>query len=76
VFCGDAVSSHAISGFFSRAKRATVGVTQAVQKIGTLHRVTAARANVVLELDGRPAYGRSLRSFRHHCSTISSERWR
>lgn len=57
VFCGDAVSSRAISGvLLSGNLRATVGVTQAVQKIGALHRVTAARANVVLELDGRPAY--------------------
>jgi small ligand-binding sensory domain FIST len=57
VFCGNAVSSRAVSGvLLSGNLRATVGVTHAVQRIGGLHRVTAAHGNVVLELDGRPAY--------------------
>jgi small ligand-binding sensory domain FIST len=57
VFCGDAVSSRAVSGvLLSGDFQATVGVSHAVQKVGALHRVTAAHGNIVLELDGRPAY--------------------
>src|SRR5262249_10783196 len=36
--------------------RTTVGVTHAVRRVGRVHRVTRARGNVVLALDGRPAY--------------------
>src|SRR5207249_2669437 len=36
--------------------RATVGVTHAVRRVSPVWRVTAARGNWLLALDGRPAY--------------------
>jgi small ligand-binding sensory domain FIST len=54
VFAGDAVSSQAVAGVLLRAT-ATVGVTHAVRRVGPVRRITRARGNVVLELDGRPA---------------------
>jgi len=57
VFAGDAVSSSAVSGVVIGGEvRATAGVTQGVRRVGDVHRVTRVRGNVVLELDGRPAY--------------------
>jgi small ligand-binding sensory domain FIST len=57
VFAGDAVSSNAVAGVLLGGRvRATTGVTHAVRRIGKVHRVTAAQGNVVLALDGRPAY--------------------
>jgi small ligand-binding sensory domain FIST len=57
VFAGDACSSAAVAGAVLEGDfRATVGVTHAVRPIGRTRRVTRARGNVLLELDGRPAY--------------------
>ncbi|MGB9380256.1 FIST signal transduction protein [Candidatus Binatus sp.] len=57
VFCGDTISSNAVSGMLlSGDFDLTVANTIACGLIGTAHRVTAARDNIVIELDGRPAY--------------------
>jgi small ligand-binding sensory domain FIST len=57
VFAGDAVSSNAVAGVLLGGQlRATAGVTHAVRRVGGVYRVTAARGNLVLGLDGRPAY--------------------
>ena len=57
VFSGNASSSNAVSGVLLAGDlRATVGVTHALRRVGRLHRVTSARDNVILTLDGRPAY--------------------
>ncbi len=57
VFAGDAVSSNAVAGVLLGGDvRATAGLTHAVRRIGEVHRVTAARGNLLLTLDGRPAY--------------------
>ena len=57
VFAGDAVSSNAIAGvLLSGDFRASVGVGQAVRRVGQVRRVTRAAGKVVFELDGRPAY--------------------
>jgi small ligand-binding sensory domain FIST len=57
VFCGDTVSSNAVSGMLlSGDFELTLANTIACGLIGTAHRVTAARDNILIELDGRPAY--------------------
>jgi len=57
VFCGDTISSNAVSGMLlSGDFELTLANTIACGLIGTAHRVTAARDNIVIELDGRPAY--------------------
>jgi small ligand-binding sensory domain FIST len=57
VFCGDTVSSNAVSGMLLAGDfELTVANSIACGLIGTAHRVTAARDNIVIELDGRPAY--------------------
>ena len=57
VFAGNASSSNAISGVLLAGDlRTTVGVTHAVHRVGCVHRVTSAQGNVILALDGRPAY--------------------
>jgi small ligand-binding sensory domain FIST len=57
VFCGDTISSNAVSGMLlSGDFDLTIANTIACGLIGTAHRVTAARDNIVIELDGRPAY--------------------
>ena len=57
VFCGDTSSSGAVAGvFLEGAVRATVGVTHALRRASSLHRVTAAQGNWILALDDRPAY--------------------
>jgi len=57
VFCGDTVSSNAVSGMLlSGDFKVTLANSIACGLIGAAHRVTAARDNVVIELDGRPAY--------------------
>jgi small ligand-binding sensory domain FIST len=57
VFCGDTISSNAVSGMLlSGDFELTLASTIACGLIGTAHRVTAARDNIVIELDGRPAY--------------------
>jgi small ligand-binding sensory domain FIST len=57
VFCGDTISSNAVSGMLLSGDFAlTLANTIACGLIGTAHRVTAARDNILIELDGRPAY--------------------
>ena len=57
VFCGDVVSSNAVSGMLiSGDFDLTLASSIACAPIGPAHQVTAARDNIVLELDGRPAY--------------------
>lgn len=55
--CGDAVSSNSVSGFLlAGAFHSTIGIAQACQPIGPAHTVTKAHQNLILELDGRPAF--------------------
>lgn len=57
VFCGDTISSNAVSGMLLSGEfDLTLANTIACGLIGTAHRVTAARDNIILELDGRPAF--------------------
>ncbi|MGA6974552.1 MAG: FIST N-terminal domain-containing protein [Candidatus Binatus sp.] len=57
VFCGDTVSSNAVAGMLLAGDfELTLANTIACGLIGTAHRVTAARDNIIIELDGRPAY--------------------
>ena len=57
VFAGDAATSAAVSGVLLAGETThSVGVTQAVRRVGPVRRVTCARGNWVLTLDGRPAY--------------------
>jgi small ligand-binding sensory domain FIST len=57
VFCGDTISSNAVSGMLlSGDFDLTMANSIACGLIGTAHRVTAARDNIMIELDGRPAY--------------------
>ena len=57
VFCGDTSSSGAVAGVLLEGNvRATVGVTHALRRASSLHRVTAAQGNWILALDDRPAY--------------------
>jgi small ligand-binding sensory domain FIST len=56
-FCGDVVSSNAVSGMLLAGDfNITVASSLACTPIGGAHRVTAARDNVLIELDGRPAF--------------------
>ncbi|MDO8433213.1 MAG: FIST N-terminal domain-containing protein [Candidatus Binatus sp.] len=57
VFCGDVVSSNAVSGMLlSGDFDLTMMSSLACSPIGPAHRVTAARDNILLELDGRGAF--------------------
>ena len=57
VFCGDAVSNNAASGMLIAGDfDLTIASSLACAPVGPAHRVTAVRENVILELDGRPAY--------------------
>ena len=57
VFCGDTVSTDAVSGLLlSGDFDLTIANSIACAPIGPAHRVTAARDNIVIELDGHPAY--------------------
>ena len=57
VFCGDTISSNAVSGMLLSGEfELTLANSIACGLIGTAHRVTAARDNIVIEFDGRPAY--------------------
>ncbi len=57
VFCGDTVSNNAVSGMLIAGDfELTIASSLACAPIGPAHRVTAARDNVILELDGRSAY--------------------
>ena len=55
--CGDTVSSDAVSGaLLSGQFTYTIGITQACQPVSPVHRVTKAHNNLILELEGRPAF--------------------
>jgi small ligand-binding sensory domain FIST len=57
VFCGDTVSSNAVSGMLlSGDFELTIASSIACTPIGPARRVTAVRDNILIELDGRPAY--------------------
>lgn len=54
--CGDAVSSNAVSGMLLAGEfEITAAASFGCRLIGKPRRVTAARHNVLIELDGRPA---------------------
>jgi small ligand-binding sensory domain FIST len=56
-FCGDVVSSNSVSGMLLAGDfDITVASSLACTPIGTARRVTAARDNIIIELDGRAAY--------------------
>jgi small ligand-binding sensory domain FIST len=56
-FCGDTVSSNSVSGLLlSGPITLDAGASLACVPLGQGHRVTAARDNVLIELDGRPAF--------------------
>jgi small ligand-binding sensory domain FIST len=56
-FCGDVVSSNSVSGMLLAGDfDVTLASSLACTPIGPAHRVTAARDNIIMELDGRPAY--------------------
>lgn len=56
-FCGDVVSSNSISGMLLAGDfEINLGAALACAPLGGIHRVTAARENVIFELDGRRAY--------------------
>jgi small ligand-binding sensory domain FIST len=56
-FCGDVVSSNSVAGMLlSGDFEISTGAAQACAPLGRTHRVTGARENVILELDGRSAY--------------------
>jgi small ligand-binding sensory domain FIST len=56
-FCGDVASNNSVSGMLlSGDFNLTIASTLACSPIGPLHRVTGCRDNVLLELDGRPAW--------------------
>ncbi len=55
--CGDTVSNDAISGaLLSGQFTYTIGITQACQPVSPVYRVTKAHNNLILELDGKPAF--------------------
>jgi len=56
-FCGDVVSSNAVSGMLLAGDfDINLGAANACAPIGPTHRVTAVRDNIILQLDGRPAW--------------------
>lgn len=56
-FCGDVVSSNAISGMLLAGDfEISLGVANACAPIGPTHRVTGVRDNIILTLDDRPAW--------------------
>jgi len=56
-FCGDAVSSNSVSAMLiSGDFDLNIGASLACTQIGPMHRVTEVRDNVVISLDGRPAF--------------------
>ena len=56
-FCGGELSNHSVSGLrLSGDFKHAIGVTQGCAPIGKPLRVTSAHDNLLLELDGRPAY--------------------
>jgi small ligand-binding sensory domain FIST len=56
-FCGDVVSSNAVSGMLLAGDfDVDIGASSACTQLGPVHEVTAVRENVLISLDGRPAY--------------------
>ena len=56
-FCGDVVSNNSVAGLLLAGDfDLTIAATLACTPVGPAHRVTAARENVIQELDGRPAF--------------------
>ncbi len=56
-FCGDTVSSDSVSAMLiSGDFDLNIGASLACTQIGPMHQVTEVRDNVVISLDGRPAY--------------------
>jgi small ligand-binding sensory domain FIST len=56
VFSGDAASSHAVSGVLIGGDvRSTIGVAQAIRRVGPTRRITSTAGGWVLTLDGQPA---------------------
>ena len=56
-FCGDTVSSNALAAMLlSGDFEVDVGVSLACTPLGPTHTVTAVRNNIIVELDGRPAF--------------------
>ena len=56
-FSGDAVSSNAVAAMLLAGDlELNIGASLACAPIGPLRRITAVRDNVLIELDGRPAY--------------------
>ncbi len=56
-FCGDAVSSNSVAGMLIAGEfEVSVSSSLACTPIGKPHRVTAVRENVIMTLDGKPAY--------------------
>jgi len=55
--CGDTVSNNAVCGLLlSGDFRHSMSIAQACQPIGPVHTVTKSHKNLLLELDGRPAF--------------------
>lgn len=55
--CGDTVSNDALCGvLLSGQFHHTIGVAQACQPISPIYTVTKSHQNLILELDGRPAF--------------------
>jgi len=55
--CGDTVSNDALCGIlFSGQFHHTIGIAQACQPISPVYTVTKSHQNLLLELDGRPAF--------------------
>lgn len=56
-FCGEVVSSNSVAAMLlSGDFELNIGASLACTPIGPPHRVTAVRDNVLIELDGRPAF--------------------
>ena len=57
VFCGDAVSSGAVSGALLMGNvHASVAVSHALRRVGSVHEATGVDGRWLTTLDGRPAY--------------------
>jgi small ligand-binding sensory domain FIST len=57
VFCGDTVSSNSVSAMLLSGEfDLNIGASLACTQIGPMHRVTEVRDNIIIALDGRPAY--------------------
>lgn len=56
-FCGDTISSNSVSGMILAGDfEINLGAASACTPVGSVHRVTAVRDNVIFELDGRRAW--------------------